>query len=70
MEGLKIARGSPLASLIKTYSASDLVKVYVLGRPSRREGAIASSCSSVIQLHEKYNSKLEGKFLIKLMGAV
>ena len=46
-------KGNPLASLTITCSARALVYVYVLGRPSMREGRISSSCSSLIHLWTK-----------------
>ena len=53
MLGLKIDSGNPLVSLTIMCSARALVYVYVLGRPSRREGRISSSCSSLIHLWTK-----------------
>ena len=45
-----MATGRSLASVVRTYSARDLVYVYVFGRPSRREGVMEFNWSSDIQL--------------------
>ena len=62
MDGLTMQKGRPSPSCIKTYSASALVKVYVLGRFPMILVVIDVIISSLIHLEEK---KLEEKCKLK-----